>query len=61
LYGTQVESQPRPGPRPHLLHRHFDIAGCHKAFPRFRFTALRDGLKRLHDASASSHPTRNDR
>ena len=57
LYGTKVESQPRPGPRPHLMHRHFDIAGCQKAFPRFRFTALPEGLRRLHDASGPSHQT----
>lgn len=42
----RVVSQPRPGPRPHLLHRHFDITACHKAFPRFRFTTLADGLAR---------------
>jgi nucleoside-diphosphate-sugar epimerase len=42
----RVVSQPRPGPRPHLLHRHFDITACHKAFPRFRFTPLADGLAR---------------
>jgi len=54
LYGVAVESQKRPGPRPHLLHRHFDIAACHKAFPRFRFTPLRDGLRRLRDAAGSS-------
>lgn len=42
----RVVSQPRPGPRPHLLHRHFDITNCHKAFPRFRFTPLADGLAR---------------
>lgn len=42
----RVASQPRPGPRPHLLHRHFDITNVHKAFPQFRFTALVDGLAR---------------
>jgi nucleoside-diphosphate-sugar epimerase len=45
----RVESQPRPGPRPHLLHRHFDVAAVHKAFPRFRFTPLADGLRRLRE------------
>ena len=39
-----VKSVPRPGPRPHLLHRFFDITNCHKAFPNFRFTQLADGL-----------------
>jgi UDP-glucose 4-epimerase len=42
----RVQSTPRPGPRPHLLHRHFDITDCHKAFPTFRFTTLADGLAR---------------
>ena len=55
LYGVSVESQPRPGPRPHLLHRHFDISGCHKAFPRFRFTPLREGLRSLRDAAGPSN------
>ena len=41
-----VESRPRQGTPPHLAHRHFDIAGCHRAFPRFRFTALAEGLRR---------------
>lgn len=41
-----VQSVPRPGPRPHLLHRFFDITNCHKAFPRFQFTPLADGLKK---------------
>ena len=42
--GGRVESVPRPGPRPHLLHRFFDITDCLKAFPGFRFTPLDDGL-----------------
>lgn len=45
---AEVESVPRPGPRPHLLHRFFDIAGCHKAFPDFHFERLADGLARVH-------------
>jgi nucleoside-diphosphate-sugar epimerase len=52
LYNVTVESMPRQGPPPHLLHRHFDIAACHKAFPRFRFTPLQEGLRQL------SRPTR---
>ncbi|MCA9471182.1 MAG: NAD(P)-dependent oxidoreductase [Nitrospirales bacterium] len=43
-YGGCVVSQPRPGPRPHLLHRFFNTANCLKAFPTFRFTSLADGL-----------------
>ena len=41
-----VKSVPRPGPRPHLLHRFFDITNCLKAFPGFRYTALAEGLER---------------
>lgn len=39
-----VKSIPRPGPRPHLLHRFFDVTQCLKAFPGFRPTALAQGL-----------------
>ncbi len=46
LHGGTVKSVPRPGPRPHLLHRFFDITNCHKAFPEFRFTPLAAGLAR---------------
>lgn len=46
LHGGTVRSVPRPGPRPHLLHRFFDITNCHKAFPGFRFTPLVEGLAR---------------
>jgi nucleoside-diphosphate-sugar epimerase len=42
-----VASAPRPGPRPHLLHRFFDITGCHKAFPDFHFEPLADGISRV--------------
>lgn len=41
-----VQSVPRPGPRPHLPHRFFDITNCLKAFPGFRYTALAEGLER---------------
>ena len=43
-YGVTVVSQPRPGPRPHLLHRFFDITECHQAFPSFHYTPLAAGL-----------------
>lgn len=46
-YGVTVKSQPRPGPRPHLLHRFFDITDCHKAFPTFHYTPLAEGLERV--------------
>jgi UDP-glucose 4-epimerase len=45
---AQVLSVPRPGPRPHLTHRHFDITDCLKAFPGFRYTDLADGIARVH-------------
>lgn len=44
-YGVTVKSQPRPGPRPHLLHRFFDITNCLKAFPTFHYTPLTEGLE----------------
>ena len=47
---ARVLSVPRPGPRPHLLHRHFDITNCLKAFPGFRYTSLADGIPRVHRA-----------
>ena len=44
-YRVAVKSQPRPGPRPHLLHRFFDITNCLKAFPTFHYTPLSEGLE----------------
>lgn len=38
----------RPGPRPHLLHRFFDITALYKAFPDFHFEPLSEGLARVH-------------
>jgi UDP-glucose 4-epimerase len=45
---ARVVSVPRPGPRPHLLHRFFDITQCRKAFPDFHFEPLQQGLARVH-------------
>jgi nucleoside-diphosphate-sugar epimerase len=45
---AEVKSVPRPGPRPHLLHRFFDITDLHKSFPDFHFEPLADGLARVH-------------
>jgi nucleoside-diphosphate-sugar epimerase len=45
---VEVKSVPRPGPRPHLLHRFFDITDCYKAFPDFRFEPLVEGIARVH-------------
>lgn len=44
LHGGKVQKVARPGPRPHLLHRFFDITGTLKAFPDFRFTTLEEGI-----------------
>lgn len=41
--GTVV-SQPRPGPRPHLVHRFFDVTNTYKAFPTFHYIPLEKGL-----------------
>jgi len=43
-FGVQVVSQPRPGPRPHLLHRFFDVTHRLKVFPTFHCTPLDQGL-----------------
>lgn len=51
LHGGIVKNVPRPGPRPHLLHRFFDITNCLKAFPNFRFTPLQDGLAKVYRES----------
>jgi UDP-glucose 4-epimerase len=48
-----VTRMPRSGPRPHLLHRFFDITNCYKAFPDFHFEPLADGLARVHREAAS--------
>jgi len=50
---AEVVSVPRPGPRPHLLHRFFDIAGCHRSFPDFHFEPLAAGLARVHREALS--------
>ena len=42
--GSGVKNLPRQGPRPHLLHRHFDITNCLKTFPSFHYTQLEKGL-----------------
>lgn len=45
---AKVTPVPRPGPRPHLLHRFFDITDCYKSFPDFHFEPLPQGLARAH-------------
>ena len=45
---VEVRRLTRSVPRPHLLHRFFDITNCYKAFPDFHFEPLADGLARVH-------------
>jgi len=45
---AEVKSVPRPGPRPHLLHRFFDVTDLYKSFPDFHCEPLADGLARVH-------------
>jgi nucleoside-diphosphate-sugar epimerase len=51
---AEVKVVPRPGPRPHLLHRFFDIADLHKSFPDFHFEPLAEGIARVHRESLGS-------
>ncbi len=53
---ASVRPVPRPGPRPHLVHRFFDITDCHRAFPDFHFERLADGLTRVHAESTGAPP-----
>jgi len=51
--GRAGRKRPAPrGPAPHLVHRHFDIALCHRAFPTFHFIPLSEGLLRGHARGA---------
>jgi nucleoside-diphosphate-sugar epimerase len=45
---TPIRGTPRQNP---ITHRHFDITECLKAFPRFSYTPLREGLARAARAS----------
>ena len=45
---ADVKSVPRPGPRPHLLHRFFDITEMNKVFPEFHPEPLAVALVRVH-------------
>jgi UDP-glucose 4-epimerase len=55
-FGPQIRvvSLPRSGPPPHLIHRHFDITACLKAFPEFHFVDLAAGLDRARRQSQGS-------
>lgn len=41
-----VHSSPRIGPMPHNGYRSFSTAICQQAFPKFRYTLLREGLRK---------------
>jgi nucleoside-diphosphate-sugar epimerase len=43
---SAIKGSPRSGPMPHNGYRPFDIAACRKAFPDFRYTPLREGLRK---------------
>jgi nucleoside-diphosphate-sugar epimerase len=47
MAGVEAKSIPRPAPRGHLLHRHFDTTLVRHAFPTFRFMPQAQGLARL--------------
>jgi len=52
---AKVQPTPRPGPRPHLLHRFFDISECYKAFPDFHFETIADGITRVGRETAAGN------
>jgi UDP-glucose 4-epimerase len=43
---VSVKTTPRVGPLPHNGYRPFDVSACLRAFPHFRYTLLREGLRR---------------
>jgi nucleoside-diphosphate-sugar epimerase len=45
-----IAGTPRQNP---IVHRHFDITDCFKAFPTFHYTPLREGLARVARETAS--------
>ena len=42
---VEIATSPRANP---VTHRHYDVTNLVKAFPDFRFTALEDGVARVH-------------
>ena len=45
---AEIKCLPRTVPRPHLVHRFFEIGQCLKSFPDFRYTNLADGIAQVH-------------
>jgi hypothetical protein len=48
---TRIERAPRRGPMPHNGSRAFDASATSAAFPDFAYTAVRDGLTKVHAAT----------
>ena len=46
---VEIRGTPRQNP---IIHRHFDITDCLKAFPEFHYLPLEDGLARVAKESA---------
>jgi nucleoside-diphosphate-sugar epimerase len=43
---SAIKGSPRTGPMPHGGYRPFDIAACRQAFPDFKYTPLREGMRK---------------
>lgn len=43
-----IKTTPRKGSMPHGGYRPFDISGCRKAFPQFRYVSLEKGIARAY-------------
>jgi hypothetical protein len=46
---VEIRGSPRQNP---IIHRHFDITDCIKAFPEFHYIPLSEGLARAAKESA---------
>ena len=49
---VEIKGSPRSGPMPHGGYRPFDPAATKQAFPGFAYTALMDGLAKVHAETA---------
>jgi len=47
-----IQTTPRQNP---ITHRHFDILNCHKAFPDFRYTSFKIGIREILNEEAGVH------
>jgi UDP-glucose 4-epimerase len=46
LSGQSLDIQATPRQNP-ITHRHFDITACYQAFPKFHYTAFKDGVTQM--------------